>query len=842
MNHLDLTSLPWTLSRADALADSIPAVVPGCVHTALLRAGRIEDPFAVGAEERLNWIGLAEWTYETEFVADASLLAQEHIELFADNLDTLVTLTLNGQEIGRADNQFREWCWDVRAFLQPGVNRLALRFESADRYLEQRSAEPVLRDGIDVRPLLQKRAWIRKMQCAWGWDWGVSLPSCGPLGELRLEGWSQNRLRSVQVRQRHRPGAVELSLDPELANPDGTGELRATLGFAGETVAVFEAHEGIVPTPRLWWPNGLGEQPLYDLRVELLGTDGSVLDVWTRRIGLRTVRLLTEPDAVGRSFEFEVNGHRFYAKGTNWIPLAPFVTSRDDRRPTLVAAREANMNMVRVWGGGLYEATSFYDSCDELGLLVWQDFMFACSNYPTFDQTLLASIRAEAEDQVRRLRHHASLAVWCGNNENDARQADTWGRTEHAVFGSRKLKMSWRDYDALYNRLLPEAVRRFAPEQAYIASSPHDPDHRRRAGTERAGDWHYWEAWFFGIPLAAQRTSLHRFVSEFGFQSAPTLATLSAVGLAPDAPLDSSALGHHQRCFGGNDLLEKAVIREFGGAGESLGEFAWRSQIVQGLALKYAIEHWRSLGGRNRGALVWQLNDYWPAFSWSTLDHSGAWKPAHHFLKRCFAPMLIAGREDHAARTIHCVAVNDLRHPVEAVFRWTAWHVDGRMLQACEAEEAVIPPGGGTHDFGVIEVIQQPLLRDYPAGEVLFHLDLRVAGKTVSEDVIFLCPPPAMALRDPGLQFDEVSRQGHTRYLRVSAERPALWVTFADVAVTHSVDDAFFLLPGRPREIALALTSAATVAGVLKCRSWVPQTVSDKPLLPGGGHSDAIFG
>ncbi len=829
MNHLDLATLPWTLTRADAPSDIFAAVVPGCVHTALLHAGRIEDPFAVGAEERLKWIGLSDWLYRVEFPVTANLLAAEHVELCAYHLDTLATVRVNGVEVGSADNQFRLWRWDVRAALLPGPNTLEIHFASADRWLESRFAEPILRDGIDVRPLLAKpRSFLRKMACAWGWDWGVSHPSVGILGAIRLESWSTNRLVSVQVRQRHRPGVAELTLVPEIAHPDGVGELRAVLRFGGAVAATFTNHEAIVRQPRLWWPNGLGEQPLYDLDVELIDAAGRVLDTWSRRIGLRELRFLSEPDAIGRSFEFEVNRHRFYAKGSNWVPISPFASDSDSRRAPLLAAHQAHLNMIRIWGGGIYEPASFYETCDELGLLVWQDFMFACANYPAFDRALLANIAAEARDQVRRLRHHACLALWCGNNEIDGNQADAWGTDPSAPWGRRRKVASWRDYDALFNGVLPAAIRELAPEQSYIPSSPHDPDDRRRhddrtgAGMwyERSGDLHFWNCWFGERPAIAQRASAPRFASEFGFQSAPVLSTLRSIGFPPEAPLaeiDSVQLAHRQRCHKGNERLLRLTAREFGGSGDTIGDFAWRTHLLEAFCLKYAIEHWRTGGGRNRGALVWQLNDFWPGFTWSTVDHSGRWKPAHHVLKRAYAPLLLVGIEHREARTVQFIAANDRREPVAAEFRWALWSAAGERIFQSEAEPAVIAGGGWIKDFGTVEI--NHLINLHGEGRVLVHLELQVEGRVVAEDMVHHVVPAQLLLEDPQLSVEVLSQNGNRARVRLSVQRPALWVTFTDERVVHAEDDAFPLLPDRPRELDLELTAGASAAD-LRLTSW----------------------
>lgn len=465
----------------------LPAQTPGCIHTDLRRAELIPDPFWGSNERDLQWIEREDWTFRARFDAPADLLARERVELVADCLDTLATVSLNGQEIGNTENMFLAHRFDVHAALREGENELEIRFASPLPYLAAR------------RPTHDVKEWndpvggcsnIRKQQCSFGWDWGPRFATAGVQGGIRLEARDAARLETVRVRQEHPApgngagGPVTLRVLPR-AGLDGSGlTARARLTLRGEPVA--EATGGgvlvlPVPEPQLWWPRGHGEQPLYDLAVDLLDDgEGATLDTWRGRIGLRTIVLDQTPDAEGLAFRFIVNGRPIFAKGANWIPAHSFISSvaRADYEELLGAAADAHMNMIRVWGGGVYEHEDFYDVCDELGLLVWQDFMFACALYPGHRAEFVALVEAEAAFQVRRLAHRACLALWCGNNEIEQMLRQLNASDAQAAA-----------YERIFHDVLPAAVAAHDGITPYWPSSPHNPAGWREAyHSERGGD------------------------------------------------------------------------------------------------------------------------------------------------------------------------------------------------------------------------------------------------------------------------------------------------------------------------------------------------------------------
>ncbi len=451
MQKLSLNG-PWELSQSGA-EESIPATVPGCVHMDLLAAGRLEDPYYRDNELHTLWIGETDWTYRRRFDVDAGLLAHERVLLRCAGLDTLATVTVNGAEVGRTDNMFRTWEFDVQELLRAGENEIAVHFAAPMPYVRARGQERSLPAWGVGQHKLDSGGWIRKEPCNFGWDWGPKLVTSGIWREIELVAFNTARLADVHILQDHAtPGEVKLAVTAAVEQlGDAPLSVRVAVSFAGGVVAEAEAPvdsgaavcELTVNNPQLWWPHGMGGQPLYEVGVELR-SGADALDSTARRIGLRTLKLVREKDQWGESFHFAANGIPFFAKGANWIPadtFAPRLTRADYAR-LLEDAADANMNMLRVWGGGIYEDDVFYELCDELGLCIWQDFMFACATYPTFDEEWMATVRAEAEDNIRRIRHHPSMALWCGNNElEQGLVGDAWTATT----------MSWEFYSRLYD-------------------------------------------------------------------------------------------------------------------------------------------------------------------------------------------------------------------------------------------------------------------------------------------------------------------------------------------------------------------------------------------------------
>jgi beta-mannosidase len=609
----------WTLHEAGKPNDTFSATVPGCVHTDLKVAGKIPNPWYRDNEKDIHWVAHRDWVYETPFEVAAEVLQRKHAVLRFEGLDTLCTIELNGTVVLKADNMHRAWEVEVKAHLREGENSLRLTFKSPIPYMKQRDAEKRLWGWNVFHEDYWGKSYVRKMACAFGWDWGLMAPTAGIWRPAALLAYDA-RVKDVYLSQRHPAtpdglrragGDTAVSVDCQSAI-EGNGKLRYRLLFEGKTVAEADGRNDKatlnIEKPHLWWPNGMGPQPLYELVTELVDTDGRILDSTTKRIGLRTCELVRKADEFGESFRFRVNGRDVFMKGGNWIPCDVFPSNISDAtyRGLIESCARSHMNMIRVWGGGIYEDDRFYDLCDELGILVWQDFMFACSTYPSFDDVFMKNVRQEAVDNVRRIRHHPCLALWCGNNELEQ------GLVNWDIGDWTETAMPPKNYLALFDKLLPEIVSTEDPGTPYWPSSGHTPgEGRHNCWDDTKGDAHSWSVWFGGQPIEAQRDWRFRFMSEFGFQSYPELRTVEAFTAPGDRNMVNWIMDYHQRSGPGNQTILKYALDWFKEA-EGFESSLVVSQLIQALCVQYAAEHARRIQGRMDGLLYWQINDLWP--------------------------------------------------------------------------------------------------------------------------------------------------------------------------------------------------------------------------------------
>lgn len=609
--------------------DALPAVVPGCVHTDLLAAGVIPDPFLGRNEADVAWVGRREWTYETELRAAPS--GYEQTDLVFDGLDTAAEILLDGRLLGRVRNMHRSYRFDVTGL----TGRLSVRFASA--YAEA----DAVRDRLGERPAAYAEPfqYVRKMACSFGWDWGPTLVTAGIWRPVRLEHWSTARIARVRplVTVEDGTGVVELQVDVERSRVEAELAVEARVGGARARAQIDRTHGVVrleVPDAAIWWPRGYGEQPLYDVELTLVNGDGP-LDSWRRRVGFRTVELDTSPDAHGTGFTLVVNGERLFARGVNWIPddVFPSRITRERYRERLRQAADAGVDLVRIWGGGIYESEDFYDACDELGLLVWQDFPFACAAYPE-EQPLRGEVEAEARENVVRLMPHPSLVLWNGNNENLWGFRD-WG-WEERLGGD-----SWGE--GYYLGVLPRVVAELDPTRPYTAGSPWSGSWDHHPNDPAHGTHHSWEVWN-REDYADYRLSVPRFVAEFGWQAPPAYATLRRA--LPDEALaaDSPGMLHHQKAEDGNGKLRRGLERHFAFPEGDFDRWHYLTQVNQARAVAAGIEHWRSHWPVCAGTIVWQLNDCWPVTSWAAIDGDGREKPLYHELRRLYADRLLTLR------------------------------------------------------------------------------------------------------------------------------------------------------------------------------------------------------
>jgi beta-mannosidase len=662
-----------------------PATVPGGVHTDLLAIDQIPDPFVSDNEKRVQWVAESDWEYHCTFTVQPTLLDKEHVFLVCDGLDTLAEVMLNGQRIANVANMFCQYRWEVMKLLQPGENELSIHFASPVRYAAEHDRLRRL-PGVNEMTIPGNQ-YLRKAPCHFGWDWGPKLPPIGIWKDIRLEAGSLARLDDVHLRQTHANGQVSLSLQatPEIWIPS---PLRLSLRVTSPNGEVFlsdESHTSDDPhsntphflitlpikDPQLWWPNGYGEQPLYQVEVQLWSGE-QLLDQRKYHIGLRTLELHQEPDEWGSSFTFIVNGVPIFAKGANWIPADSFPTriSPQYLEHLIRSSAKANYNMLRVWGGGYYESEPFFDLCDRYGILIWHDFMFACAAYPLNDPDFVENIHPEVIQNVRRLRHRTCLALWCGNNEMESGWLHWgWSTPENA-----NLKAADQVF---FYKTLPDWVKAEDPEHSYWPSSPSSHTPHENPHSNATGDNHLWEVWHAMKPIRFYREQYPRFASEFGLQSLPALATIAAYAEPSEWNMTSYIMEHHQRHPRGNGKIISYMTDHYRLA-KDFPSLVYLTQVLHAEAMRISVEHWRRNRARCSGALYWQINDCWPVASWSSIDSYGRWKALHYAARRFFAPLLLSV-EDNGTR-MGLFITSDQTDPWQGEVRWSLETFNGDQL------------------------------------------------------------------------------------------------------------------------------------------------------------------
>lgn len=633
----------------------LPAFVPGDLYSDLLRNQIIEDPYYRDNELETLKLSGREYEYKTVFQAGADLCEKDRVLLRFEGIDTLADVFLNGEWLGHADNMHRTWEYDVKEILRVGENVLSVEFHSPTEYIRERYEKRRLDGTSDA---MRGFPYLRKAHCMFGWDWGPRLPGVGLWRPVSLVAYDTARIDSTYVTQKHEEGTVEVSTRVELqtasaesfvygaenvlllkAEPELT-KLSVKAEVYDPEGALVATGDGVTPVriekPRLWWPAGYGEQPLYTVKVSLLCGE-KVLDTWERRIGLRTMTMATEKDAYGEKFAHKVNGVEVFAMGADYIPEDNLIarTNKARTRRLLEDAKLANFNSIRVWGGGYYPEDWFYDACDELGLMVWQDFMFACAVYDLSEE-FEENIIAEFKDNVKRLRHHASLGLWCGNNEMEqfVKQGE-WVNSPKEQ----------SDYVKMYEYILPKVLKEYDPETFYWPASPSSGGCFDEPNDENRGDVHYWDVWHGNKPITEYRKFHFRYLSEFGFQAFPSVKTIEAFTLPEDRNIYSYVMEKHQRNAAANGKISNYMAQTYLYP-TSFETIVYASQLLQAQAIRYGVEHFRRWRGRCMGAVVWQLNDCWPVASWSSIDYYGRWKALHYYEKRFFAPVLLSCEEE----------------------------------------------------------------------------------------------------------------------------------------------------------------------------------------------------
>jgi beta-mannosidase len=808
----------WEFHQRGAPAESPMAAwrqaqVPGDVHLDLLRYQLIPDPFFRDNETKLQWISQADWEYRTTFPATPALMQRRQIELVFEGLDAFCEVYLNDQRVLAADNMFRVWRVAAKPFLKIGDNRLRIVFPAPDPAAEKIAAT----DPWHAKTGVAAKTYVRKAAYEYGWDWGPTFVTSGIWRQVRIEAWDQARISDLHIRQRDVTADVaHLTAEVEVtATAKAVAEVNVQFQESGRPAQVrreVELHAGVnhvdvpieIRQPQLWYPTGYGEQPLYAFEAQArIGSEK--VDARKVRTGLRTVELRREVDQWGRSFEFVVNGIPVFAKGADVIPFDSFpnrVTTANYRR-ILESAKAANMNIIRHWGGGYYETDEFYGLCDELGLMVWQDFMFGNEMQPgTYPFKL--SVAQEATDQIRRLRNHPSIVLWSGNNETEA--AFGWpGRVngDPATF----LQM-WKDYLTISSGILAQTVKELNPETPYWPSSP-SADYEATSAAYESGDQHDWSIWHGKEPFAAYENKHFRFVSEYGFQSFPEMRTVESYTMADDRTgIFTPVMLAHQKSPIGNGLIHDYLLRDYPEP-KDFAALLYVSQVLQAEGVKLGAEHLRCERPRCMGSIFWQLNDCWPVASWASIDYYGRWKALQYYARRFYAPLLVSPHLEDGQLAVY--VVSDRTQPVAASLRVRLMTFDGMALHD-QTVPAQIPALSSQ-----VYLKAQP--RQWlPAGtnpaNVFVVADLTVEGRSVSRNLIYLQPTKQVRLPVATVTA-EVLGEGDTCRVHLTSNVLARSVCLSFGALDVELSDNYFdLLPGEV--VDLRIKSSASLDNLRK--------------------------
>jgi beta-mannosidase len=767
---------------------------PVSVHTALLQTGQIEDPFYRDNEEKLQWIEQEDWEFQATFNADAELLAHAHLEMTFRGLDTYAHVYLNDSLLVETDNMFRSWTVDVKPFLRPGENVLHVYFESPTKKVETAWKELgyELPGGI--------RTMSRKAQFHYGWDWGPKLVGCGILKLPEITAWndlilenmvvatqslSSDRARMV-ARFQYRcdtPGPVTFILR------DGKRKsIEERKLYAGEhqDSILFD-----VDDPQLWWCNGMGEPHLYDFAIEVK-RGVKLVERHDVRVGIRTVELVQAPDTNGKSFYFKLNGKPVFAKGANYIPQDMFQdrVTPDDYRRTINDALAANMNMLRVWGGGIYEDDLFYQLCDAHGIMVWQDFMYACAMYPGSGSFLKNAAR-EALEQIDRLRQHPCIVLWCGNNENNEAWHN-WGW--QMQFNEAQRAQVWRDYKTLFMDLLPNYVANNALGVPYWESSPSFG--RANPKSLKEGDSHYWGVWHDEEPFEVLNKKVPRFMSEFGFQSFPDWRTIEAFTLPADRELESKVMLAHQKHPRGNALIAEYMKRDYR-LPKTFQDFVYVSQLLQAEGMRTGLEAHRRNKPYCMGTLYWQLNDVWPVASWSSVDSYGRWKAMHYQLRDVFAPVVALPIAE--GDILNLYACSDLPDSTVVDVQVRAFDFDGKALSDVETKNITVTPDSSKLVWkGTFRNLYR---KEKPENTVVECLLKDSTGTVINRRLFYCVPPRKLNLPRVQVRIDSVEQTNDGYLIHLYADKFAKNVWIGTQAEGFFADNYFDMLAGERKTV-----------------------------------------
>lgn len=787
----NLSSEKWQFKNAKD-QKWFTAIIPGTVHLDLMNNKIIPDPFKDENEKKVQWIESEDWDYQTTFKVSSKELENQNIELVFDGLDTFSDIYLNGKLLQSTDNMFRKWTIPVKQNLKIEDNLLQIKFKSAVNVGKD------LAQKVPFTTPESPRSFVRKAQYQFGWDWGPRLVTAGIWKDIKLNFWNNAKLENVKIEQKN--------ISKEVANlvfytevfVEKEGKYNVSVNNNFKDFNLKKGKNLIeipfdIKYPKLWQPNGFGSAYSYQFAVSIFQND-KIIDQKLVETGLRTVELIQEKDEKGKSFYFKVNGKPMYAKGTNWIPGDSFLPrmTKEKYHKLIKDCKEANMNMIRVWGGGIYEDDEFYKACDQNGILVWQDFMFAGSFYPA-DEDFQKNVEMEVKDQIERLQNHPSLSLWCGNNEIDEAIVN-WGYQKQFKYSKEDSLQVWKDYKTIFHKVIPNAIKKYATadKQMYWESSPSIGWGHKESLTE--GDSHYWGVWWGEEPFEIYNEKVPRFASEYGFQGMPTLETTKSMFSGkPDLSLENSTIKAHEKHSRGWEIIQKYMERDYKVPTDFV-KYNYVSQLLQARGMQIAIEAHRRAKPYNMGTLYWQLNDCWPVVSWSSIDYLGNWKALHYQVKRSFENQIILTEEKDGILNFY--GINDgLENFEDVQLEFEVNNFKGEnFLTAVSNQKQKL---GQIVKFDSSSIAK--LIGDSDKNELYLNLILRGKdGKIIAESNYFFSKPKDLKLTKPNIQIKKIS----STEIEISTDVLAKDVYL--MGETHFSDNFFDLLPKTSRRIILS--------------------------------------
>lgn len=768
----------------------LPAKVPGTVHQDLMNQQIIPDPYLDENEKKVQWVENENWDYQTTFTVSKDELKNNQADLVLEGLDTFAEVFVNGKSILKADNMFRAWEVPVKTYLKEGQNTLQIKFKSSVEEGKKLAAK------YPFETPESPRSFVRKAQYQFGWDWGPRLVTAGIWKKPYLKFWNQAKVDFIQVEQKTltaNQSDLSFNMEVEVLTE---GNYQVDVNGTQQQVSLHKGKNQLkipytVQQPKLWQPNGWGEAHLYTFKVKLIKDDKTIAQQEITH-GFRTVELVQEKEKDGKSFYFKVNGKPLYAKGSNWIPGDSFLPrmTKEKYHQLIQDAKAAHMNMIRVWGGGAYEDEEFYKACDENGILVWQDFMFAGSFYPA-DEAFQHNVKEEVKYQVRRLQNHPSIALWCGNNEIDEAIVN-WGYQKVFKYTQENSDQVWRDYRKIFEELIPNTLNEILPKNAnfYWPTSPSIGWGHKESLTQ--GDSHYWGIWHGGFPFEIFNEKVGRFMSEYGFQGMPTLSTVKAMFSGkPELSLSNSTIKAHQKHGRGWAVIDEYMKRDYKIPSDFV-QYNYVSQLLQARGMQIGIEAHRRNTPYNMGTLIWQLNDCWPVTSWSGVDYLGNWKAMQYQTKRSFQDQVLLAYEE--GKTISFHAVNDeLKTFSDLHLELKLYDFKGKELKTIHKNypEAQL----GNH-LKLETFLTKDILGKNAANKVFLKAVLKGPNQEIiTEGIHFFAKPKDLKLSQPKITVRKISDSE----FEISTD-----ILVKDLYLTndaHFSDNFFNLLPGEKKII-----------------------------------------